>query len=175
MSHLKPREVYYAISTIVLFQSALESYINFMIYDNKQKLQASNMNANRLIESPIKHKWLEFPKIIAGRTYDENAQPFLDFRELVDLRNKLIHFKTKKMNIEIQLPKERMTVGELRDFIGQPGALSGHILMDIMPVAIAGRTITDGMIRSLHDMIEIEPPGFLKGDQHILALKILSE
>ena len=166
-----PEKFYYGITAIVLFQCVLESYINFMIYDRGvDNVRIGKIN---LIKTPIMQKWLEFPRIVAGETFHENEQPFLDFKELVGFRNKLVHLKTNHLNIEIPMPKENMTVGELRKFISQPNALSGHILMDILPVAIAGKDITIGMIRSLHNMLRSEPPQFLSGNVEVLALRMI--
>lgn len=166
-----PEKFYYSITAIVLFQCVLESYINFMIYD--KGVDTRRIGTRDLIEVSIRQKWLEFPRIVTGETFREDEQPFLDFKELVGLRNKLIHFKTNHLNIEIPLPKENMTVGEVRDFISQPNVLSGHILLDIMPVAIAGKDITIVMIHSLHNMLKSEPPEFLSGDAEVLAMKII--
>ncbi len=79
------------------------------------------------------------------------------------------------MSIEIELPKAigQVTVGEVREFLNQPGTLSGHILMDIVPVAIAGHCITENMIGSLHAMLGTEPPKFLKGDQVVFSMRFI--
>jgi hypothetical protein len=166
-----PEKFYYGITAIVLFQCVLESYINFMIYD--RGVDTVRIGTRNLMEVSIRQKWLEFPRIVIGETFHEDEQPFLDFKELVGLRNKLVHLKTNQLNIEIPLPKENMTVGEVRDFISQPNALSGHVLMDILPVAIAGKDITIGMIRSLHNMLKSEPPKFLSGNVEILAMRMI--
>jgi len=83
-----PERYCYAITAIVLFQCVLESYINFMIYD--QKLDTKKIGKRHLIDLSIKEKWLEFPRIVSGETFNENEQPFLGFKELIDLRNKCI-------------------------------------------------------------------------------------
>ena len=100
-----PEKFYYGINTIVLFQCVLESYINFMIYD--KGVDTVRIGTRNLIEVSIRQKWLEFPRIVAGETFHEGEQPFLDFKELVGLRNKLVHLKTNHLNIEIPLPKEK--------------------------------------------------------------------
>lgn len=168
-----PEKYYHGITAIILFQCTLESYINHMIYEHN--VDSEKIGKRKLIELSIKEKWSEFPRIVTGQTYDETQQPFLDFRQLVDLRNKLIHFKSKEMRIEIELPKPTgvITFAELRGFINQPGVLSGHVLMDIVPMAIAGRYVTINMIQALHSMLKSEPPKFLTKHQVAFAMKLI--
>jgi hypothetical protein len=164
-----PETHYHGIAAIILFQCTLESYINYLIYDHK--VADTKVGKAKLIELSIKQKWAEFPKVVVSKSFDEGQPPFSDFDKLVDLRNKLIHLHTKKIDVEIPLPKEEMTVGEVRDFLNQPGTLSGHILGEIPSVALSGRETTANMLNSLHKMLGTEAPSFLSGQQSILSLR----
>lgn len=67
---------------------ALEAHINRIGHDRLDSKEWKKRERDR-----IRDKWLEFPKLISGKTFDKNSQLYKDFDEIVKLRNYLVHFK----------------------------------------------------------------------------------
>lgn len=73
----------------ILFSAfALEAHINRIGYD---MLGEETFNLVKLLK--LENKWLLFPKLLKGKTFDENSQLFKDFKKLIELRNKFVHYK----------------------------------------------------------------------------------
>lgn len=170
----KPEFIYMipkALNAIMMFQCTLESYINYMIYEHqKDKVKHAD---KKLIEHNFADKWRYFPILQVGNGFDENSQPFTDFKALVSIRNKMVHFKTKKMDFEITIPGAK-TVSDVKEYLRKPGSLGNDLFTTILAVAITGRRITDDMIKTLHNLLGTEPPKFLDGGEEVLKTKVLS-
>ena len=46
-------------------------------------------------------KWIIVPRALSGTTFDRGATPFQDLRDVVELRNKLVHPKTHRTRLEL--------------------------------------------------------------------------
>ena len=73
--------------TIMFSVFALEAHINRIGHD---RLDSKELKKRERIG--IRSKWLDFPKLISGKTFDKNSQLYKDFDEIVELRNYLVHF-----------------------------------------------------------------------------------
>jgi len=52
-------------------------------------------NRRRRERMPIRDKLLTVPRVLYGKTFDENAQPYEDMVRLVEIRNELMHYKMR--------------------------------------------------------------------------------
>ena len=76
-----------SIISILLSVFALEAYINKVGHDSLEDLWGV-VERNSLIS-----KWLTFPLILTGNTFDKSIQPFSDFKKIKRWRDQLVHYK----------------------------------------------------------------------------------
>ena len=74
--------------TIMFSVFALEAHINRIGHD-----KLNNGLWNEFERTRLTQKWIIFPNLISGRTFDTNSTLFKNFRHVVNLRNYLVHFK----------------------------------------------------------------------------------
>lgn len=74
--------------TIMFSVFALEAHINKIGHDGLDSEEWEKRERDR-----IRDKWLEFPKLISGKTFDKTTPLYKNFDEIVKLRNYLVHFK----------------------------------------------------------------------------------
>ena len=158
-----------AVQCVILAQCVLESYVNYLIHEKS----LGNVNASKgkkFDRLSIKDKWRELPKAVNGSTFNETLTPFTDFVELVDLRNKLVHFKTKKMDSTVEFPNpnapDKATVGDVLAILLQPEVMKliSHNASDVAAKSIA---TVDTMIDELHQMLGTDSPNFASEDELI--------
>jgi hypothetical protein len=168
-SHYK---YYHALASIVLSQCVLESYINYLIYE--RSLETKKISGKQFIDLSIRQKWIEFPRIVAQQTFDETSDDFKQFVELVDLRNKLVHFKTKEMNVtlEFQPMNDPPIVRDVLQIVLHP-EVSKLVFHDILTIAERALATVDKMIIDLHKILRTDPPEFLNIEEKI-KVKVLN-
>src|SRR4030095_10705568 len=89
-----PKSLYFSVTALVLWQCTLESYINYLIEKHDAgsfKFTNDNGKTKRLEDASIKDKWIHLPLAVSGRQFTLNAEPFIHFAKLVELRNVLVH------------------------------------------------------------------------------------
>lgn len=67
---------------------SLESHIN-----RQGKILLTPPEFNRFEQKSHKEKWKSLPKKIKNKSFDLRKSPFLDFVELIKLRNSIVHYK----------------------------------------------------------------------------------
>jgi len=87
-NHAIGRERRSSLFAILFSAFALEAHINRIGYD---MLGEEIFNLVKRLK--LENKWLLFPKLLKGKTFDENSQLFKDFKKLIELRNKFVHYK----------------------------------------------------------------------------------
>ena len=92
--------------TIMFSVFALEAHINKIGHDNLDSKEWKKRERDR-----IRDKWLEFPKLISGKTFDKTTQLYQDFDKIVKLRNYLVHFKDYEYTEFVEHPCGNDVVG----------------------------------------------------------------
>lgn len=96
----------------ILSAASLEAFINEVCWDKLDELKASGSEADwqtrikAMVDQrkPIIEKWRSVPRLLWGRTFDEEANPWRDFVVLVRLRNSLLHYRMELLPSG-QIPK----------------------------------------------------------------------
>jgi hypothetical protein len=128
--------------THILCATAAEAHINIIA---KGRLEGKfNDNFERI---SIEGKWLFLPRILGNTTFDQGAEPFQSFSELIKYRNELVHYKGGRESwegFEEGMPK----------FLDKLG----------LSLRIARKSIKTAMkmILEISKMINQEPPYWLR-------------
>ena len=91
--------------TVLLSVTAVETFVN--IYFRLLVSQDAFKNYERRIINDLKHrisleeKLVKWPKLLFGREFDQSKGIGQEFKELKDLRNKLMHFTTSHETLKI--------------------------------------------------------------------------
>lgn len=81
---------------VVIFSAlTLEAFINDYGLENFSR-SYFDKHLDKL--SPVS-KWLILPRLVAGKELNTNSQAFESLKKLFNLRNKLVHYKTKKKRV----------------------------------------------------------------------------
>jgi len=79
-----------AMTGIVLLVLALEAFINV---EGHNRLNQSLWEA---VDHPgLERKWLWITQMTTGEIWDASNQPFLDFNQMIKIRNELVHYKPR--------------------------------------------------------------------------------
>jgi len=90
----KSRDILHGcIKAIVFSAMALEALINYYILHIAGADEFNRKYKNR----SLKDKWLNAPQELKGIKFDEESEKIVRFKTLVDSRNNLVHFKSKKL------------------------------------------------------------------------------
>ncbi len=97
---VKGFEQYYKIDRLALIVvifcgTSLEAYIN---YYGIRKL-SKNYFSTYLDKLDLFSKWVVIPRIITGTQLDVGSKPLQDLAWLIALRNKLVHYKSRKIEV----------------------------------------------------------------------------
>jgi len=82
------REKQASLFTILLSVFALEAHINRIGHDKLKDEVWEELERLRL-----EKKWFLFPNLIKGESFDKEGQLFKNFRNIIGLRNYLVHYK----------------------------------------------------------------------------------
>ena len=99
LGKLSSEEIKDSIVSILLSVFALEAYINKIGHDKLDKEIWKSTERNSL-----KSKWLTYPLIIAGKTFDTEKQPFKKFKEMIQWRNKFAHYTMYDYEVLVNHP-----------------------------------------------------------------------
>jgi len=80
---------------IIFCASALEAYIN----DYAINCLSKNYLKTYLDKLDLLSKWIIIPRIVKGVQLDAGSKSFQDLSWLISLRNTLVHFKSRKVDI----------------------------------------------------------------------------
>ncbi len=81
-------ETRYCIGTVIFSWSFLEAYINNFINNELAEFK-TDLEANDFLRLPITRKYIFISKIISGKTFGKENEPFNSFLLLNKIRNKL--------------------------------------------------------------------------------------
>lgn len=103
-----PQFIKYPSAVIVLVSTSLDAYINetlaffqLMELEPNKRLQIAALRKRK-----SKEKWVRASKILAGKAFDTNTEPYLSFDLMLTLRNKLVHYSAEfRTPNEYPLPK----------------------------------------------------------------------
>ena len=99
-------ETKYCIGAVIFSWSFLEAYINNFI-NNKLYRFKTDMDGNDYLQLPTIQKYRFISKIISGKTFSKEKEPFNSFLLLKRIRNKLVHYEAKMEEIgEYVKPKK---------------------------------------------------------------------
>ena len=91
------KELIYSAIAIILAVSSLEAYINRFGIDFLH-IETSNNKIKiwkELEWMSLEDKWIVFPKILTGKTFNKGENPYQTFKEIVNIRNFIVHYKAK--------------------------------------------------------------------------------
>lgn len=128
--------------THILCVTAAEAHINIIA---KARLEGKFRDNFEKIS--IEGKWLFLPKILGNTTFNQGAEPFQGFSELIRYRNELVHYKGRKESwegFEQGMPK----------FLDKLGLFLTNARKSIKAVR--------GMILEISKMINQQPPYWLR-------------
>lgn len=106
------------ISCLILCACALEAFINqvaYFVYDTKYSEEGNHLTIPEELEAGVmefeRHtelilKWNLLGKCVCGKYWDERAKIISDFKDLIFVRNELVHFKSVEFEQLIPAPKE---------------------------------------------------------------------
>lgn len=89
-------KLHHSLVSIIMACCSLEAFINTYAME-KHWNEWDSKEGNCYERKSIKEKWLLITQEYSteGTTFDEQQQPYLDFSDLVELRNSFIHYKVK--------------------------------------------------------------------------------
>ena len=85
-----------ALIVVVFCAMSLEAYINHYAISHLSK----NYLKTYLDKLDLLSKWIVIPRITTGTQLDAGSRPLQDLSWLITLRNKLVHYKSRKVSIE---------------------------------------------------------------------------
>lgn len=85
-----------ALIVVVFCATSLEAFINHYATSHLSK----NYLKTYLDKLDLLSKWIVIPRITTGTQLDAGVKAFQDLSWLISLRNKLVHYKARKVNIE---------------------------------------------------------------------------
>jgi len=85
-----------ALIVIVFCATSLEAYINDYAINHLSK----NYLKTYLDKLDLLSKWIVIPRITTGIQLDAGVRPIQDLSWLISLRNKLVHYKSRKVSID---------------------------------------------------------------------------
>jgi len=85
-----------ALVVVVFCATSLEAFINHYAISHLSK----NYLKTYLDKLDLLSKWIVIPRITTGTQLDAGVKAFQDLSWLISLRNKLVHYKARKVNIE---------------------------------------------------------------------------
>ena len=85
-----------AIIVVVFSALTLEAYINHYGITRLSK----NYFSNYLDKLDLVAKWIIIPKVVIGKQLDPGSMAMKDLNWLVTRRNKLVHYKSKKVDVK---------------------------------------------------------------------------
>ena len=81
---------------VVFCATSLEAYINQYAINKLSK----NYFKTYLDKLDLLSKWIVLPRIITGKQLDIGSKSVQELSWLISLRNKLVHYKSRKVNVE---------------------------------------------------------------------------
>ncbi|MHA1329861.1 MAG: hypothetical protein ACTSR2_02175 [Candidatus Hodarchaeales archaeon] len=84
-----------AMVSVVFSALTLEAFINNYAIEHFSK----NYFENNLDKLSTVSKWIVIPKLVTGNEIDTDGQPYENLKKLFKLRDKLVHYKTRKKKI----------------------------------------------------------------------------
>ena len=84
-----------AMVSVIFSALTLEAFINNYAIERFSRSYFDN-HLDKL--SPVS-KWIVIPKLITGNAIDTDGQPYERLKKLFKLRDKLVHYKTKKKKV----------------------------------------------------------------------------
>lgn len=117
----------YCVAACIFFCIAsIEAYLNFLSDDFSKKngtkeikkgktcidlLNGKEYTVDKKDGKKIKERYVRFldklyfwPKIMTGNTFDKNKPPYKDFKNLVNFRNNMTHYKLKEVDTVTAIP-----------------------------------------------------------------------
>lgn len=85
-----------ALIVVIFCATSLEAYINYYAITKLSK----NYFTTYLDKLDLFSKWIVIPRITTGTQLDAGSKPLQDLSWLITLRNKLIHHKSRKVDVE---------------------------------------------------------------------------
>ena len=85
-----------ALVVVVFCATSLEAFINYYAIRRLSK----NYLKTYLDKLDLLSKWIVIPRITTGTQLDAGVKAFQDLSWLINLRNKLVHYKARKVNIK---------------------------------------------------------------------------
>ena len=86
----------HALVVIIFSALTLEAYINNYAINQLSR----NYLTKYLDKIDLLSKWVVIPRIITGEQLNPGSKPVQDLSQLITLRNKLVHYKSRKIGID---------------------------------------------------------------------------
>lgn len=86
----------HALVVIIFSALTLEAYVNNYAISRLSR----NSLTNYLDKLDLLSKWIVIPRIITGEQLEPGSKPVQDLSWLITLRNKLVHYKSRKIGID---------------------------------------------------------------------------
>ena len=93
-------ELHHSLVTVIMACCCLEAFVN--TYAMQKHWDEWDTEKGKCYErKPVRKKWLDTTKecSIDGTTFNKQSQPYIDFSNLVDLRDSLVHYKPKPTHL----------------------------------------------------------------------------
>lgn len=87
--YFEKRQRYTVITIGIIAVACLEAYVNELIVLEPSLSEAQR---NKVLKERLRDKYQSLSKLLSGKTFNTNNEPFDSFSLLVDLRNALVHF-----------------------------------------------------------------------------------
>lgn len=125
-----------AMVSVIFSALTLEAFINNYAIERFSRSYFDN-HLDKL--NPVS-KWVLVPKLITGKAIDTDGQPYERLKKLFKLRDRLVHYKTKRKKVsEMVLGEDWVTENHSEDAILTVESVLNE-LSTIDPVAEAGWT-----------------------------------
>jgi hypothetical protein len=119
-------EMQMSMSCFIYCQICLEAYINSFASDKLPELW------EKLDKLKIKDKWLVFPKIALGKTFDAEKEPYNKLQWLTDQRNFIVHHKAKYRQLEMNAKLGAKTDKIFNEFTAKTAEKAFELVQDLI-------------------------------------------
>lgn len=172
--------VHSSVGAVILLQTVLESYINVVIDSCGLGEVEVTVRSRRGPESKplstvsIRDKWRKVPGLLGLGDFDESKAPFSEFLTLVDIRNKLVHFRPTDLVGEVEVLGGAEVVEQLRAVFSEPGVFRSagplSFLGEIVAAGIGGPSTVRQLVEALQRSSKVPRARFLTSEE-LLAVE----
>lgn len=160
----------HALTAIIMFQCCVEAYTNFQITRMKKAeslidiRQRGSTKTLRLWDASIMQKLEHLPLIIAKKTFNKRDGSFVEFGNLVRMRNDLVHLNYNKFNFAFEVPEGTRASDVMKILFAPTYLMADHPISSCYTLCATAEAVVRTLLTQMHEFIGGKPPKWLDGE-----------